>query len=389
MDGTHDGTEPQQENSGPTIEQAKRARRRARGDSPYVDGDAQRVLPDSHADGIEDQVLTARDGVSLREDVATPKGRAPPLAAVVDEFEHYIWTQWKAANTTESRRGFRPTGHRFAPSYSRDLYARTLGADRLARKLWGDDLTTVHVVRRASAWGENNQPQPMADHLADLTEGNSAAYEAYKEVLRDGLGLQYARLTVLEPHANGYAHVPDALWIHDPRNEVSDADILPAVEAHLDAVPQAAGKAHELTAAITVKHSPERRRFPNDPPDVPPCTALPREMTKDLAGLMPRDGDAKPKVPPVLQATRGRQRFYATLWARGVPQWRPDRRTGSLADRGDLKFGDLVKASQAEWGNVEPDRAEAVPDGYGGDRQGRPMVDVDGRPVEYDRPERD
>ncbi|MFC7133747.1 MULTISPECIES: hypothetical protein [Salinibaculum] len=369
-----------------SLSQAKAAKRRAqrrgqRDSSPYVDPDQQRIRPDTHADSIEDQYLSARDGVNLREEAATEKGRAKSWSDVIDAFEDYIWRQQKAADTWFDEKGVRPSSHRFTEEAAKDRHGRTLGVDRAARKLWGEDVTTVHVVRRARAFGENGQPQPPADHLADLLDGNSAVYAAYQRHIADHHGLTYARLSVLEPHSNGYAHLHDALWVHDPEGVVGETDIYPAVDAHVRAVDQARPRYHGPDA-VEVRHNPARREYDGDPDGVPLATALPREMTKYLGGFGPDDGErSNPSVPNVLQSDRGPMRFFALLWATGIRQWRPDQSV----------FPHLVNASQGWWGEdgEDDDETYAVPEDIDNSGGGPEKVTINSRPVAFEPLEAD
>jgi len=348
-------------------------------ESPYIDADAQEVVSPGPAEEIEDQYLTARAGTNLRQAAVTPKGRAKTWRDAVDAFEGYIWDEWKSAQTWDEEKDVRPTSHRFTPSASKDRYGRTLGGDRAARRLWGDAVTTVHVVRRARAFGVDGQPQPPADHLADLLAGNSNVYRAYRRHIGDEHGLTYARLSVLEPHRNGYGHVHDALWIHDPEDTVQEADIYPAIDAHLRAVQQAQSENHG-PGTVSVEHDPETVSRPSDPDDVPPTTALPREVTKFLGGLAPHESGTErtESVPNVLQTNRGPLRFYALLWATGTRQWRPDREV----------FPHLVKASQTWYGDddgVEDDGTYPSPEDLDTARSdGVPTVDVSARAVDFE-----
>jgi hypothetical protein len=369
-----------------TIEDARAASRRAehqqqqspQDGSPYVDSDNQRVIDDTSADSIADQYLSSRDGVTLREEAATVKGRAARWKSVVDAFEDYIWRQRKAAKEWERKKGITPTSHRFTEQASKNRYGRTLGADRAAYRLWGDDLTTVHVVRRARPFGIKGQPQPPADHLKDLLSANSNVYRAYDRHIGDNHGLAYARLSVLEPHRNGYGHIHEGLWVNDPDDVVDEIDIEPAVEAHLRAVDQAQPRNH--TNAVDVRNTPKRAHLDGDPQDQPPTTALPRELTKYLGGLAPHDESQprNPNAPNVVQAAVGPLRFYTLLWAMGVRQWRPDAK----------EFPCLVKASQSWWGDdggEAHDEQETYPDpeDIKSDSQ-QSKVTVDSRPVDFE-----
>jgi hypothetical protein len=310
-----------------TLEDAKAAKRRAEGNqSQYVDAKHQQV---TRSTTIQDQYLSIRDGVNLREEATTPDDKARTLSAVVDEFTDYVYRQYQAARTWNDEKGINPTSHRFTESSSKDRYGRTLGVDRAARQLWSEDLTTVHVVRRARPFGEHSRPQPAADFLDDLIDGNSNVYRAYRRHIDGNHGLTYARLTVVEPHNNGYAHLHDGLWIHDPRGVVDETDIYPAVDAHVRAVDQAQPR-HHGPDAVNVRHDPDRQGFDNAPDGIPLTTALPRELTKHLAGLNSDDSDGtddgkQMDIPNVLQSSTGALRLYATLWATGKRQWRPDR----------------------------------------------------------------
>lgn len=348
-------------------------------ESSLIDADRQRVLPQEPAESIEDQYLTARAGTNLREEAVTVKGRAKTWSDVVDAFEDYIWKEWKASKTWADEKGVRPTSHRFTSKASKDRYGRTLGTDRAAQRLWGEDLTTVHVVRRARPFGENGQPQPPADHLDDLLASNSNVYRAYDRHIKENHGLTYARLSVLEPHRNGYAHLHDALWVNDPENVLSETDIYPAIDAHLRAVDQAQPRNHGPDA-VSVDHVPETESYPSDPKGSPPTTALPREVTKYLGGLAPHNEDTEREAsaPNVVQADRGPLRFYALLWARGVRQWRPDRSV----------FPHLVKASQ-DWygdGGEDTDTEYVNPEDIDVTHsRGVPTVDVDARPISFEQ----
>jgi hypothetical protein len=362
---------------------AKQRAKRQNGDptdgSPYLDPDEQCVRPDTTADGIEDQYLSVRGGTNLRKEAVTVKQRATTWGNVVEEFEEYIWRQWKAAKEWQEKKGISPTSHRFTESASMDRYGRTLGVDRAAYRLWGDELTTVHVVRRARPFGRNGQPQPPADHLDDLLAGNSNVYRAYRRHIKDNHGLTYARLSVLEPHRNGYAHIHDALWTHDPQNLIGETDIYPALDAHLRAVDQAQPRNHGPDA-VDVRHDPERRHYESDPKGQRPTTALPREMTKYLGGLAPHDEDTERQqnVPNVLQSKQGTLRFYALLWARGIRQWRPDRQG---------VFKHLVKASQEWWeeDNSETTDTETFPTPRDIDTNSETQTfDIAARPVSYE-----
>jgi hypothetical protein len=347
-------------------------------ESSLIDADEKRVLPNGPAESIGDQYLTARGGTNLREEAVTVKGRAKKWSDVVDTFKDYIWREWKAAKTWNAEKGVRPTSHRFTEKASMDRYGRTLGADRAAQRLWGKSLTTVHVVRRARPFGENGQPQPPADHLADLLAGNSNVYRSYRRHIKENHGLTYARLSVVEPHQSGYAHLHDGLWVNDPENVIGETDIYPALDAHLRAVDQARPRNHGPDA-VSVHQNPETESHPSDPEGSPPTTGLPREATEFLGGFAPHEKDVEREenAPNVLQSEKGPLRFYALLWARGVRQWRPDRTV----------FPHLVKASQDWYDNggdidteyVTPEDIDVARDG------GVSTVDVDARPITFKR----
>jgi len=364
-----------------TLQDARDAKERAKKEreshqSPYVDSENQRIRPDTEAESIEDQYLSIRNGTNLREEVVTCKQRSTTWDDAVDAFEDYIWRQWKAADTWQQEKGVTPTSHRFTEKASKDRYGRTLGVDRAARQLWGDSLTTVHVVRRARAFGGNGQPQPPADHLHDLLSGNRNVYNAYSRHIGDNHGLQYARLSVVEPHRNGYSHIHDGLWVNDPENVLDELDILPAVDSHLRAVVQAQPRYHGPDA-VSVKHNPEGKPQDNDPVGVPVAGALPRELVKYLGGLAPhRDGvTATTEAPNVVQADRGPLRFYALLWATGAYQWRPDRGL----------FQRFVKLSQDWYDDGEDTDVHVDPEDVDTDTSsGRPTVNIDSRDVSFE-----
>ena len=346
--------------------------------SSIIDADEKRVLPEGPAETIEDQYLSARAGTNLRDEAVTVKGRAKTWGDVVDAFEEYIWKEWKAAATWSDEKAVHPTSHRFTSNASKDRYGRTLGADRATQRLWGDALTTVHVVRRARPFGKNGQPQPPADHLSDVLASNGNVYRAYRRHIEENHGLTYARLSVLEPHRNGYSHLHDGLWVNDSENILGETDIYPVLDAHLRAVDQAQPRNHGPDA-VSVENNPEARSYPSDPEDAPQTTGLPREATKFLGGLAPHDRDAErePNVPNVLQADRGPLRFYALLWARGVRQWRPDRQV----------FPHLVEASQSWYdGESDTDSEYVSPKDIDVSHAGGvSTADVDARPVEFER----
>lgn len=355
-----------------------------------IDPDSETVGdPPTTAGSIEDQYLTERGGVNLRAEAVTVKGRAKQWEDAVEAFEDYVWRQWKAADTWRDEKGIDPTSHRFGESAAKDRYGRTLGVDRAARKLWGDALTTVHVVRRARPFGVNGQPQPPADHLDDLLDGNAAVYAAYRRHIEENHGRTYARLTVLEPHQNGYAHLHDGLWIEDPERTICEMDIEPAVDAHLDAVPQAQPHNHGA-GTVHVRHDPKGRgaAFGSNGIDgdgVPQSGALPRELTK----FLPAFADSTPSsernrtAPPVLDADRGPLRYYALLWARGLRQWRPDQSV----------FPRLVNASQ-QWFGEAPEDGETDDEVFVSPEDmathsGVETVDVSARPTDFERFESD
>jgi hypothetical protein len=362
----------------------------ARQSSPLVDAEQQRIrAPPAAVDAIAEQYLTARDGTNLRAEAVSETGRAKPWHAVVDAFSEYVWRQYKAADTWAEKHDVRPSSHRFTRQAARDRYGRALGVDRAAAELWGDSVTTVHVVRRARAFGVDGQPQPPADHFDDLLAANRNVYDAYRRHIEEGHGLTYARLSVVEPHQHGYAHVHDGLWVHDPDDVVDASTIEPALEAHVRGVPQAQPSRHDPERALSVEHAPARQSRASDPEGAPPTTALPRELTKLLGGFVPhgRDSSLENGVPPVLQASNGRLRFYALLWARGLRQWRPDQSV----------FPRLVEASQEWWSALDqsddgsPSPADLDTDG-GSDAEAVgtvETVDADGRAVAFDRPSAD
>lgn len=189
--------------------------------------------------------------------------------------------------------------------------------------------------------------------------------------------MAYARLSVLEPHRNGYGHIHDALWINDRENVLGETDIYPVLDAHLRAVDQAQPRNHGPDA-VDVRHDPERQHFDADPQGVPPVTALSREVTKFLGGLTPHgEGQERNQdVPNVLQANKGPLRFYALLWASGIRQWRPDRTV----------FPHLVKASQ-EWYTDEnaTDDVETFPSPEDvSTSSGTETVDVNARQIAFE-----
>lgn len=362
-----------------TIEDAKQAKQRAQQDrqqSPYVDAENQTIRSPSLNEGdIQEQFLTARSGVNLRAEVVTCKDRAATWENAVEAFENYIWRQWKASETWSEEKGIRANSHRFTEQSSKDRYGRTLGVDRAARRLWADDLTTVLVTRRANAFDVNGTPQPPADHLNDLLSANSNVYEAYRRHIGENHGMKFVRLTVLEPHRNGYGHVHDGLWVQDPDDLLGKMDVMPAVDAHLRNISQARPHNHGPDA-VDVRTSPEARAYTSDQL---PTTKLPRELTKFLGGFAPFDEseNQNPNVPPVLQMSKSRLRFYALLWARGLRQWRPDQ----------TYFPHFVKASQEWYGTdkaddntetyIEPEDIDS-----GGSAE---TVTVEGRDIEFKR----
>ena len=347
-----------------------------------IDPVEETVTHPTSADSIEDQYLTAREGINLREEAVTVKGRARQWGDVVEEFQDYIWRQYQSAETWRQDKGVNPTSHRFTEDASKDRYGRTLGVDRAACELWGSDLTTVHVVRRARPFGVHGQPQPPADHLQDLLDANEAVYRAYSRHIEDNHGLTYARLSVLEPHRNGYAHLHDGLWIEDPDELLGDVDIMPAIDSHLDGVNQARPRNHGPDA-VSVRHDPRGRDGENGLDShrenaVPESGALPRELCKYLGGLVDYDDSVNPSIPRVIQADRGPLRFYALLWATGKRQWRPDQ----------SEFDRFVGMSQYWYDDdVEDDpEEETYPDPEDMDTgNGVERVETNPRPIDFAR----
>lgn len=359
-----------------------------REESPYIDAEQQQVRPaPSDIEVPRKQYLAASDGVSLRPEATTTKGRAKTWDAVTDEFRQYIWRQWKAANTVERERGYRPDSHSYSYQAAVDKRVRALGVDRAVARLF-DNPSTILVTRRANPFGVNGRPQPPAELLADLMRSSGNVYSAYRRHLREK-GQPFARLTVLEPLRNGYVHVHDGLWTE---GDVSPEQIRPAVAAHVRHVPQADPDNHG-DGAVSIRNDPDRRHHPDDPEGVPPTTALPRELTKHLGGFAPfRDDDGhiperKPDVPNVLQAENGRVRSFALLWARGgsVRQYRPDQMDRESDHHG---FNHLVTLSQELFGDAA-DADKPIPedlrDGDGPRDGGIELVGVDARPTSFTR----
>jgi hypothetical protein len=364
-----------------SLEDAKRAKREAqrsqqRQQSPLVDAENKTIRSPSMGKGdIQDQYLTARGGLNLREEVVSCQGRAATWANALEEFEDYIWRTSKAADTWSEEKGVRANNHRFTEKSSKDKYGRTLGVDRKARELWGDSLTTVLVTRRATPFGKDGTPQPPVDHLQDLLAGRDNVNSAYHRHIGENHGMRFARLSVLEPHRNGYAHIHDGLWIEDPDNLLDEMDIMPAVDSHLRAVPQARPRNHGPDA-VDIRTNPDTKQFTTDKPAT---TALPRELTKFLGGLAPFDESEERdfNVPNVLQMSKSRLRFYALIWATGKRQWVPDQ----------SYFRRFVMASQ-EWYGIENDeqQTETYIDPKDFDSGGGvDTVTVEGRDIEFER----
>lgn len=341
----------------------------------WVDPDEQRIYEKTHAKSIEDQRM-ASEPTTLRKDVTVRK-RAKPVGQTTDEFTEYVRRCKASADTHESERGVRWENHAYSHAAACERFAKTLDVDRAARRLWGDDLTTVMLVRRATSYGKDGQPQPPADHLDDLVGGNDAVYQAMRRQLDDTLDVEaYCRVSVLEPHRDGYAHIHDGLWIHDTDGQVCRSAFEPVVDAHLNAVSTAKAKNHGLSDAVSVEQSPPSVTYPNDPADAPPSTGLPRELTKFLGGFMPYDGERNEYTPPVLQAERGRLRFFSLLWARSASQWRHS--DSDVWER-------LLNAARELWRDSDGyDDADTTPDeSTVGD--GVDTITVDACPVDFSR----
>jgi hypothetical protein len=355
-------------------------------DTSLIDPDEQTVYHDTHADGIEDQYV-ASEPTRLREEAVTDytDTRAKTVRETMEAFETYVHQTAASATTHAEQDGVRRENHVYSRAAADEKFAKTLGVDRAARRLWGEDLTTAMVVRRSVSYDDAGEPQPPADQLNDLLGGNDAVYRAYKRQLRDTHDLQYARLTVLEPHADGYAHVHDGFWIHDPDGVVCPNVFDPVIDAHLENVPAARPRNHSITDAVSVRHNPARLTFPSDPENVPTATALPRELCKylpayasDTDGTDGRETDAE--TPPVLDCPRGRRRFYALLWARGpsVRQWRPSQRG---------VWSHLLDASR-ELFDIETTDEHDTPSDF--DLESLPTLrEVSPRPVAFSRPTAD
>jgi hypothetical protein len=220
--------------------------------------------------------------------------------------------------------GVRPVSHRFNETYANNRYGEAMGGAYVLQREF-DDLHTVMITLKAYQYNANDEGHAYVDHLHDLLASNDAVLDALRYHLGKKRGLRFGRLSVIQPHRSGHAHIQHGLWIDGP---VPREALQPAVDAHLRHCPVAREQDHEGDT-ITRYRKPTQAD----------SEGLIIDLTKDLVGFDDclSNSDRKERVKY--------QRLGATLMATTVNQWRPDR-----------VFHNAIRQSQAEY---QPDGGES------------------------------
>lgn len=241
------------------------------------------------------------------------------ITAAVHELRNY--RRDKADMKMVFEDGTETVSHRFNEAYAKQKYGEAKGAARVLQRE-SDDLCTAMITLRGYEFNANHEGRAYADHLHDLLASNKAVMNALRYYLGEKRGLDFGRLSVIQPHDTGHAHIQHGLWID---GHVDRDALQPAVDAHLEHCPIAREKSHE-GRTITIRNATTDNGL---------SEALVYELGKDLVGYDSNITDTK------------YTRLGATLMAANVNQWRPDQGV----------FQDAIALSQAEY-DGDDDRGE-------------------------------
>lgn len=209
--------------------------------------------------------------------------------------------------------GTETVSHRFNDAYARKKYGEAMGGARVLEDEF-DQLYTVMLTLRAYEFNANDEGRAFADHTHDLLASNDTVMKRLRYHLTEKRGLTFGRLSAIQPHDTGHAHIQHGLWIDGP---VTHDALQPAVDAHLEKCPVARDKNHEGDT-ITIRKATAENGL---------SEALVYELGKDLVGFDDNIKNTK------------HQRLGATLFATNINQWRPD----------NSVFRDAMKQSQDEY----------------------------------------
>lgn len=233
--------------------------------------------------------------------------------------------------------GTEPVSHRYNDVYAKRKYAEAMNAAALLDDEF-DELYSVMIVLTAYTGNARGEGRATVDHLHDLLASNQAVGRKIEKNIGERLGLDYARLAVIQPHEDvpGYAHIAWGLWV-DGRVEIED--VYPAVEEHLEKCPVAREKDHPV-AFEGSDVGKAIRRFKSTPQNNV-AQGLVTELTKDLVGW-------KDNIESDDPGTRRRyERLGATLMASNTTQYRPDRCVDGGDNYGKLSWA--VKQNRESW----------------------------------------
>ena len=250
---------------------------------------------------LHERPLVARR-TKIRDRFVEDGSPVDSLADAVSVFRRYLkekrGTKWIHEN------GSKKAAHKYNGAYADKKYARGMdGVKELHERSEG--LQTVMLTLRAYEFNANDEGRAFVDHLQDLLASNKSVMNALRYHLTEKQGLDFGRLSVIQPHDTGYAHIQHGLWIE---GEINREDLQPAIDAHLRHCPVACEKNHR-GQAITIRRASSERV----------STGLFKELQKDLIG----NGDCLTSNDP--HERRKYERLGAILMAANVAQWRPDR----------------------------------------------------------------
>lgn len=260
--------------------------------------------------------------------------------------------------------GTEPISHRFNHKYAQQKYAQAMDAARILQRQC-DDLHTAMLTLRAYEFNAHDEGRAYADHLHDLLASNGPIMRSLRYELGDKRGLEFGRLSVIQPHKTGHAHIQHGLWID---GRVDRDDLQSTVETHLEKCPVARRNCHE-GRTITIRKSTAENQM---------SETLVYELAKDLVGfddnITSDNSDVRRKY----------ERLGATLMATNINQWRPDNSVFQDAiERGKDEY---EYDYRGEYEGIQFEEGGAVydPSELGGKGSGVTMVDV--TDVEADDP---
>jgi len=275
------------------------------------------VLKENDSNSLSNIKITNQNGTKLRgEAVSLDNGLINPLnwRELVWEFEDYIReNEDKLIFLQDENTGDRlaiDEIHRFSESYLKKQYAEIKQLERN----WEDrheDFNVSMITLTGSNRTDSGDYVPPVDHLQQLKDGWSNAYESLYNVMREAEEWDYLKL--LEPHKSGYPHMHIAVF---HTNDLTVSDFEPVVNSHLNTCELAGEEAHQL---ISMEEQQKRKYKARDGqyPDLGCVTTKEHDPSQGGAGTYVASYISKElnREGTVLEASDSLKRFYALMWA--------------------------------------------------------------------------